>query len=741
MRETNPPALKRFLSERLPFTWKLRLRRAARAAAAWALRLSERVRGVEPGRDVDARASKVEPFGAADFLLLAHAASVGADDESGAVRGGGAGGARPLKTSIIVHASGDAEATFQCLRSLAREVDLTESEVVVVNNSGDEMTRALLSHFRGLVRVIEGAPGGDAGGAPDRDFQDLWSRFVDAVAGFAPLARGEHLVFLDGAAVVGRDWLRALTDTLEREERAGAVGSMSVNSDGLVQEAGGVVWSDGMTSGYGRGDSPEDRRLAFAREVDFCTPASLAVRGELFERLGGFDARYASAEYAAADICMGVRSLGHKVVYQPASRVTLFKEGRFKAERGREAAREKFRDKWRAALGREHVTLNASDFERASNRKWSAQVVVFDDLIPTPDRDAGSARMMYILRALKRWAHVVFVPTGKLRRPEYERLLWREGIETASVLDYERLIESRNFRAAILSRPHVAAALLSSIRRADPRTRTVFDMVDAHSLRLSREYELTGDGAVAREAERYRKMESRLARECDLVWCASTADEEFMRQMTPGVATAVVPTVHPRQGRGLPFGGRAHILFVGNFRHRPNADAVHFYAREVLPRVRESLPAVELLLVGDNAPREFAEYEPAGVRVMGYVPDIEPVFAAARVSVAPLRFGAGINGKIGEALAHGLPVVTTAIGAAGLALRDGEEALIADTPEGLADATVRLYTDEALWRELSDSGYAHVERHFSPRVVRKIVNDSVRSLLGHFEASLTAPRS
>jgi glycosyltransferase involved in cell wall biosynthesis/GT2 family glycosyltransferase len=737
----NPSVLKRFLSERLPFTWKLRLRRAARATAAWALRLSERVRGVESGRDMDARASKVEPFGAADFLLLAHAASARADDESAAVRGEGADGARPLKTSIIVHASGDAEATFQCLRSLARGVDLTESEVIVVNNSGDEMTRALLSHFRGLVRVTEGAPGGDAGGAPNRDFQDLWLRFVNAVASFAPQARGKYLVFLDGAAVVGRDWLRALTDTLEREERAGAVGSMSVNADGRVHEAGGVVWSDGMTSGYGRGDSPEDRRLAFAREVDFCSAASLAVRRELFERLGGFDARYASGEYAAADICMGVRELGYKVVYQPASRVTLFKGVPFRVEREREAAREKFRDKWRAALGREHVTLDASDFERAANRKWATQVVVFDDCVPTPDRDAGSARMLHILRALSEWSHPVLITLSKKARPEYERALWREGVETAPAPDFLRLVRARRFTAAILSRPHVAAGLLSSIRRADPRTRLVFDMVDAHSLRLSREHALTGDAGVAREAERYRKMESRLARECDLVWCASTADEEFMRQMTPGIATTVVPTVHPRQGRGLPFGGRAHILFVGNFRHRPNADAVHFYAREVLPRVRVWLPAVELLLVGDNAPREFAEYERAGVRVLGYVPDIEPVFAAARVSVAPLRFGAGINGKIGEALAHGLPVVTTAIGAAGLALRDGEEALIADTPEDLADATVRLYTDEALWRKLSDSGYAHVERHFSPRVVRKIVNDSVRSLLGQFEASLTAPRS
>jgi glycosyltransferase involved in cell wall biosynthesis len=347
--------------------------------------------------------------------------------------------------------------------------------------------------------------------------------------------------------------------------------------------------------------------------------------------------------------------------------------------------------------------------------------------------------MLHILRALSEWSHPVLITLSKQSWPDYERALRREGIETARALDFMRLVRERRFRAAILSRPHVAEGLLKPIRRADPRTRIVFDMVDAHSLRLAREHQLTGDAATAREAERYRKIESRLARECDVVWCASTADEEYMERLAPGVRTKVVPTIHPLHERGLPFEEREHILFVGNFRHRPNADAVHFYAREVLPRVRESLPAVELLLIGDNAPPEFAAYE--GVRVLGYVPDIETVLARARVSVAPLRFGAGINGKIGEALAHGLPVVTTTIGAAGIALRDGEEALIADSPEDLAAATVRLYTDAALWRRLSDKGYAHVERNFSPRVVRKVVNDSVRSLLGHFEESLIAPRA
>jgi glycosyltransferase involved in cell wall biosynthesis len=207
-----------------------------------------------------------------------------------------------------------------------------------------------------------------------------------------------------------------------------------------------------------------------------------------------------------------------------------------------------------------------------------------------------------------------------------------------------------------------------------------------------------------------------------------------MQREAPGVPSVVVPTIHEPRGPGLPFGAREHLLFVGNFLHRPNADAVHFFAREILPLVRRELPRVELLVVGDNAPPEFAAYASEGVRLLGYVPEIEPLFARARVFVAPIRFGAGVKGKIGEALAHALPVVTTTVGAEGMGLRDGEEALIADSPADFAAAVLRAYRDEGLWRRLSDNGRAHAGRHFSPEAVGKVVNDSVRAL---FEPSKT----
>jgi GT2 family glycosyltransferase len=731
--------LKQHLREKLTLSQKLRLKRVLFAPVGWTLRLAARAynfaervgrsaaaNGLDLHRAWDVqtrpRAPHLEPWGATDFLFLARAASgEGFEDLSPEAS---------VNTSVIIPVFNKVEFTFQCLRSLLREVDFRDTEIIVIDNASTDATREVLSHFGGLVRVVE---------------NDANRGFVDACNQGANVARGRYLVFLNNDTVVLPGWLEALVETVERDERAGAVGSMFLYPDGRIQEAGAIVWSNGETFHYGWGRSTQDRRFTFAREVDYCSGASLLIRKDLFDRLGGFDRRYAPAYYEDTDLCMGVRALGRKVVYQPHSRLYHFEgatagtDTRAGFRRYQVINRGKFYEKWRERLAHDHHAEDPRAAERAANRKWATQVAVFDDHTPTPDRDAGSARMLFILRALSEWCHPVLVTTSKQVWPEYEKQLWKEGVETASARAVRRLMRTRRFRAAVISRPEVAEALLNSVRRTDPRVKIVFDMVDAHCLRLSREHELTGEPDLEREAARYLRTETRLARASDVVWCASAADEAFMTRIVPGVRTVVVPTIHRPHERGLPFDRREHILFIGNFSHRPNTDAVHFFVREILPLVRQSLPTVELLLVGDHAPPEFSAYESEGVRVLGYVPDIDPIFARCRVFVAPIRFGAGINGKIGEALAYGLPVVTTSLGATGIALRDGVESLIADAPADFAAAVVRLYHDGELWQTLSDNGYAHVERHFSPRVVGKLVNDSVRSLLGHFEESLTAP--
>jgi GT2 family glycosyltransferase len=669
-----------------------------------------------------------QPFGVRDFLFLTDALTnkkldaerVTHDDRAAHTDRAAQVESEP-RASVIIPVFNKAEFTFQCLRALLCEIDFDETEIIVVNNASTDETTQLLARFGDFVRVVTNEEN---------------RGFVDACNQGARVARGRFLVFLNNDAVVLPGWLDELIETIERDKTIGAVGSMFLYPDGRVQEAGAIVWRDGAAFHYGWGGSPEDPRYSFARDVDYCSGASLLVRRDLFERLGGFDRRFAPAYYEDADLCFGVRSLGFRVRYQPLSRVVHY-EG---ATAGRDTStgykrfqivnREKFFDKWRAVLEREHFDYHPANIARASVRSHAPAVIIFDDHLPAPDRDAGSGRMAFILSTLARWSRPVFVSLGKQRAHRDERRLWRDGIETASATDYMRLLKTRDFRAAIVSRPDVAEAIIPAIRRAAPQIKIVFDMVDVHFIRLEREARVTNDAHIEEEARRYRQIETALARTSDLIWCNSTDDKSAMERAAPSVRIEVIPTIHTPRDRGKDFAARRDLLFLGNLAHPPNRDAVHFFVREVLPRVREHIADAKLFIVGDNVSPEIAAYASADVWVLGYVPDIEPLFASCRVMVAPLRFGAGVKGKIGESLAHGLPVVTTSIGAEGMGFTDGAQALIADEAHAFADATVRAYTDAALWQKLSERGYAHVAEHFTPEVIESVVNDSLRETIG-----------
>ena len=659
-------SLKERLKENLPFSAKFLLKRLLVASVGAGVRLAasavrfknrlldaavkhgldlERAWNVTPRDLTGSRQTQPPPFGASDFLFLT-------DMIAGAAATGHAQSERPIRTSIVIPVFNKVEYTFQCLRSLLREIDTEDCEIIVVNNASRDETAGLLARFGGLISVVH---------------NDENRGFVDACNQGAAAARGRFLVFLNNDTVVLPGWLRHLVETAEADAAVGAVGSLLLYPTGVVQEAGAIVWRDGAAHQYGRGGSPDDRRYNFAREVDYCSGASLLVRRELFEQLGGFDRRYAPAYYEDVDLCFGVRSLGRKVVYQPASRLIHYEGVTAGTDTGAGTKhfqvinQKKFYEKWRETLERENFDRHTTPTERAAERRRTPFVFVFDERTPTPDRDAGSARMFLILRSLARWSRPVFIPFNRPRGTEYESLLWREGVETASLVDYARLLRERRPYAAVLSRPEVADALLENVRRASPGTKIVFDMVDAYFIRLGREAEMSGDARARAEAARYREIETRLARASDLVWFASTEDRRALERELGGRPVEIIPTIHTPHGRGLPFQERRDLLFVGNLHHRPNSDGVRHFMREIFPLVREALPGVRLTIVGENSSPEISAYASDSVRVTGYVPDVDPFFERSRVFVAPIRFGAGVKGKIGESLAYGLPVVTRGI--------------------------------------------------------------------------------
>ena len=271
----------------------------------------------------------------------------------------------------------------------------------------------------------------------------------------------------------------------------------------------------------------------------------------------------------------------------------------------------------------------------------------------------------------------------------------------------------------ILSRADAAAAVLPHARRHCPNALILYDTVDLHFLRESRLAELTGDRSIRRLADQRRGQELGLIDAADATLVVSPSELEVLRTERPRAQVHLLSNIHEVFGSAAPFDARRDILFIGAFAHPPNTDAVRWLAEEILPRVRRELPDLRCHVVGSNPPPEIRALEGPGLILHGHVPEVAPFFDGCRLSVAPLRYGAGVKGKVNQSLAHGLPVVVTAVAAEGMHLVDGESALIADDAAGFAAAIVRLYTDPVLWEDLSRAGLEVMETHFSFTAARR----------------------
>lgn len=628
------------------------------------------------------------------------------------------------RASVIVPAYNQLDYTLACLHALADSGDRTPFEVIVVDDASSDDTPTVLAKVPGL-RFLRNA--GNLG-------------FIGACNAGAAQARGEFVVFLNNDTTVRPGWLDALLDTFARHPDTGLAGSQLVYPDGRLQEAGGIVFADGSGWNYGRFDDPAHPRYGFVREVDYCSGAAIALPRALFDRLGGFDPHYAPAYYEDTDLAMRVRAAGLKVRYQPAS-VVVHHEGVSSGTDPTRGVKQhqvsnqvKFVARWREVLAASHAPPG-SDPVLASERGRRHRVLVLDACTPRPDRDSGSVRMLALLGLLREAGCAVsFFNEDRSHDDEYTRALQQLGVEawwSPHLADVPRWLkaEGGRFDLVIASRHYVLSPLLPLLRRHAPGARVVFDTVDLHSLREAREAEVAGDEAQRRAATRTRRSEFGLIAASDATWVVSAAEKALLEAELPDARIAVVSNIHEVAERGPPFDPRGGLLFVGSYRHPPNVDAARWLADEIFPRVRRHLPDAVLHLVGGDAPAEVAALgDRPGIVFHGHVPDLQPLLHAARISVAPLRYGAGVKGKVNQALAQGLPVVATSCAVEGMFLTDGVDVLVADDAEAFAAAVVRLHQDAALWETLSLGGQENTRRHFSRDAVRATLRDLLATL-------------
>lgn len=373
------------------------------------------------------------------------------------------------------------------------------------------------------------------------------------------------------------------------------------------------------------------------------------------------------------------------------------------------------------------------------------RLLVIDWKPPTPDLDSGSFRLRLILDLLLEAGHKVdFIGDSEGEHPRYAEALRECGITT--VIGQSAALEhlaahGHRYAQVWISRPEVADVYLAPVRALATQALVIYDTVDLHWVRFERGAAFASDPAEQLErAQRYRRLELANARASDRVIAITEDERERLLEEDPELDVRVLPNIHPVIEHPAGPERRRDLFFVGGFQHQPNVDAMDYFASEILPLVRAELPEVKLRIVGSHMPDSIRALNSPAIEAVGYVAELEPCFGQARVFVAPLRHGAGMKGKIGHSLSQGLPVVTTRIGAEGMGLTDGSEALIADDPRQFAEAVVRLYRDEALWSQVSAAGLALMRERYSKAAVASQLANIVAPRQESGKASITASR-
>jgi glycosyltransferase involved in cell wall biosynthesis len=257
------------------------------------------------------------------------------------------------------------------------------------------------------------------------------------------------------------------------------------------------------------------------------------------------------------------------------------------------------------------------------------------------------------------------------------------------------------------------------VRLHAPQSRIIFDTVDLHYLREDREAQLTRDPEVRRKARERQQLEHELIEQADETWVVSPVEQQLLQEKWPGKSVQLVSNIVEVPGSKTPFALRRDYLFIGGFQHRPNIDAVLFFVQKIYPLVSEHLRDAKFYIIGDKAPPEIVALATDRIVVAGLQKDVRPFFDSVKLSVAPLRFGAGVKGKINQSMAFGVPVVATSLAVEGMDLTDHEDVLVADEPEDFARSLIELYESEELWKTLSQNSIKETRASYSTDTASK----------------------
>lgn len=631
--------------------------------------------------------------------------------------------------SIVIPVYNQVHYTYACLVSILEHTTDVSYEVLIADDVSTDATAHLSDYAEGLVICRNSTNQG----------------FLRNCNNAARSARGKYVMFLNNDTQVTEGWLSSLVNLIESDETIGMVGSKLVYPDGRLQEAGGIIWSDGSGWNYGRLDDPEKPEYNYVKDVDYISGAAILLSNDLWKQIGGFDTRFAPAYCEDSDLAFEVRKAGLRVVYQPLSKVIHFEgisngtdvEGSG-LKRYQVANSKKLKEKWAAEFQKQCENNGNPDPFRARERSMGKEIIlVVDHYVPTYDRDAGSkTTYQYLKMFLKKGYVVKFLGDNFLHEEPYSTQLQQMGIEILYGQEYQVRVwdwlkdHGKDISFAYLNRPHIATKYIDFIKE-NTDIKVIYYGHDLHFLREGREYALTGDVERRQAAEYWKSIEMLLMYKADMSYYPSYIERDAIKAVDEDIPVKdIVAYVYEEFLDNIQddFAQREGLLFVGGFAHPPNADAVLWFAKEIFPLIRKKLD-VPFCVVGSRVTDEIKALEQPGngIIIKGFVSEEElaELYRTSRIVVVPLRYGAGVKGKVIEALYNGAPIVTTSIGAEGIPAAE-DVMMIQDQPQSFANAVVELYQSPEKCQSMCRRTQEYIKEYYSVDAAWSVVEEDFK---------------
>lgn len=638
-----------------------------------------------------------------------------------------------MNIAIVICFYGKTEMTLECIKSVRLATSFCDYKIFLVDDRGPGETLSE-SELDSDIRFIRNKKNIGYLRSCNKAFD-----FIDDAF--------DYIYLLNNDCLLRPDSLSFLAHTFSFKINAGAVGSKLIYPDGRLQEAGGIYWSNATGFNVGRNnDNPADSRFNYVREVDKCSAASLLVRRDLLKQIGGYDERFAPAYKEDADLCFSIREKGFSVIYQPLSEV-IHVEGESCGTQTDSGIKKyqilnqpKFVDKWSLVLENHLNPSNKEeDIFNAKFKPLNSPVALFvDDAVPQHNKNAGALGTYLYLKLFTELGYrVVFIPDNHKALEPYTTELMQYGIEvkhsltTAECRDWIKQY-GKYIKVAWLSRPDESAKYIDTVKRYTDAI-ILYCGRDLHFKRNERKLNIEGySEKLALNIERLKYLEAKMMNEADYSLLFTDADVQIARTELSIVPDRlkIIPAYYWdfETNRNLPLiptHPKRYILFVGGFKHSPNLDGVNWFLSKIMPKIIQANPSIGVLIVGSHPPLELLLRSDKSVKILGFVEDLDDLYGLAFCTIAPLRFGSGIKGKIVDSLRRGVPVVSTGIGTEGMHLENLIHCIVTDNESEFADAVIKLFDDLNLQQSLAENGFNYAVERFS----RSSAELAIRSIL------------